>query len=62
MTSSSTPQPHLRAATMTLFPTCASLQDAVDLAESRLPITDKNELFCLMMAYHNTLIQTLSCK
>ena len=42
----------------TLFPTLGSLQEVVDLAESKLPITDKNEMFSLLMSYHNTLLAT----
>ena len=47
----------LRAVPMSLFPTMGSLQEVVDLAESKLPITSPNELFSLLMTYHNTLIQ-----
>lgn len=50
-------QPQLRAASMTLFPTAGTLREVVDLGESRLPITNQNELFALLMVYHNTLLQ-----
>ena len=50
-------QPLLRAVPMALFPTLGSLQEVVDFAESKLPITDKNELFSLLMTYHNTLLK-----
>ena len=63
MTHSATnPQPQLRAAPMALFPTLGSLQDVVDFAESKLPIMDKNDLFSLLMTYHNTLLKVSSCK
>ena len=52
-------QPLLRAVPMTLFPVAGSLQEAVELASSKLPITDKNELFSLLMIYHNTLLSQL---
>lgn len=53
-------QPHIRAAPMALFPTLGSLQEVVDLAESKLPITSKNEVLALLMTYHNTLLKKLS--
>lgn len=43
-----------------LFPTMGSLQEVIDLGESKLPITNKNELLSLLMAYHNTLLSQLS--
>jgi hypothetical protein len=45
---------------MALFPTLGSLQEVVDFSESKLPIKDKNELFSLLMTYHNTLIKQLN--
>lgn len=62
MMSSTNPQPQLRAAPMGLFPTLGSLQECVDFADSKLPITDKNDLFSLLMTYHNTLLKVSSCK
>jgi hypothetical protein len=44
---------------MSLFPTAGSLQEVLDLGESRLPITDRNELRSLLMTYHNTLLSRL---
>jgi hypothetical protein len=52
-------QPGLRPVPMTVFPTLGSLQDVVDLANSKLPITDQNEMFSLLMSYHNTLLKVL---
>ena len=46
----------IQAVTMPMFPRAETLQGAVDLAESQLPITDKNDLFILLMVYHNTLL------
>lgn len=54
---STNPQPQLRAAPMGLFPTLGSLQEVVNYGESKLPITDKNDLFSLLMTYHNTLLK-----
>ena len=55
-------QPPLRAVQMALFPTLGSLQEVVDFAESKLPITDKNEMFSLLMTYHNTMLKEIQCK
>lgn len=46
----------LRAVPMNLFPTLGSLQEVVDLAESKLPITSKNELYALLMTFRNTVL------
>lgn len=45
---------------MSLFPTMNSLQEVHELAESKIPITDKNELYGLLYTYHNTLLKELS--
>lgn len=50
----------LRAVPMSLFPTMGSLQEVVELAESKLPIISRNEMFSLLMTYHNTLLAQLS--
>ena len=55
-TASHAGQPPLRAVHMGLFPTMGSLQDVVDLADSKLPITSRNEVISLLMTYHNTLL------
>lgn len=49
-------QPPLRAVPMALFPTFGSLQDVVDYADSKLPITSKNEISSLLFTWHNTLL------
>lgn len=41
---------------MPVFPTLGSLQEVIDLAESKLPITSKNELTAILRIYHNTLL------
>lgn len=52
-------EPHLRAVPMGLFPTMGSLQEVVDYADSKLPITCRNELCSVLMTYHNTLLKTI---
>ena len=42
-----------------IFPTMVSLQEVIDLAESRLPITDKNAMTALLATYHNTLLKLI---
>ena len=49
-------QPPLRAVHMGLFPTLGSLQEVVDLADSKLPITSRNEVISLLMIMQNTLL------
>jgi len=44
---------------MGLFPTMGSLQEVVDFAESKLPITHKNELTSLLMIWQNTLLSVI---
>lgn len=52
-------QPQIPAVPMNLFPTMDSLNEAIALAESKLPITDYNSLYAVLMVYHNTLIKQL---
>lgn len=53
MPSSLLPKPH------GLFPTMGSLQEVHDLAESKLPITDKNTVTALLMTFQNTLLSEI---
>ncbi len=53
-------QPPLRAVPMKLFPVMDTLDEVVVLAESKLPITSSNELYSLLITYHNTLLSELS--
>ena len=39
-----------------LFPTLGTLQEVYDLAESKLPIIQKNDIVVLLRIYHNTLL------
>ena len=36
-----------------------SLQEVIDFSDTKLPITNKNELFTLLMVYQNTLLKVL---
>jgi hypothetical protein len=59
MTPSDT-QRHLHAVPMNLFPTFGSLRDVVDYAYSTLPVGSENDVFSLLMTYHNTLLAELN--
>ena len=50
-------QPPIRAVHMGVFPTLGTLQEVVDLATTKLPITNVNELYSLLFTYHNTLLK-----
>lgn len=52
-------QPHIREVAMGVFPTMDSVQEVIDMAESKLPITDKNSLQAILAIYHNTLLKAV---
>jgi hypothetical protein len=54
-------QPPVRAEAMGLFPTLTSLQQVIDMANSQLPITTPNQMFSLLMVYHNSLLYQVEC-
>lgn len=45
---------------MPVFPTLGSINEVVELAESKLPITSQNEMFSLLMTFQNTLLKQLN--
>ena len=47
---------------MSLYPTLDNLQAVVDLAESVLPIHNKNTLVGMLYCYHNTLLKVVHKK
>jgi len=49
----------LRPVPLPVFPTLNSLQEVLDLAQSRLPIDSRNEVTTLLLTYHNTLLRQL---
>ena len=59
MTEKTPPKPTIKANVMALFPTLDSLQDVIELGNSKLPITTQNDLYSLLITYHNTLIKEL---
>jgi len=42
---------------MVVYPTLGSLQEVVDLANSKVPVSSKNEMYAMLMIYHNTLLK-----
>ena len=48
---------NIKTKTMSLYPTLESTQEVVELANSKLPITCKNEMYSILMTYHNTLLK-----
>ena len=42
-----------------IYPTMPSLDTVILKAYSELPITDKNQLYAIIMTYHNTLLNQL---
>ena len=42
-----------------VYPTMPSLDTVILKAYSELPITDKNQLYAIIMVYHNTLLEQL---
>ncbi len=42
-----------------IYPTMPSLNTVILKAYSELPITDKNQLYAIIMTYHNTLLAEL---
>jgi hypothetical protein len=52
-------QAPVRAQIMALFPTLDSLEAVLELGQSQLPITTPNQLVCLLMTYHNSLLRQI---
>jgi hypothetical protein len=52
--------PSLRPVPQVLYPTLGSLKEVLELAQSQLPITNKNEVTALLLTYHNTLLRQIS--
>ena len=44
---------------MNLFPTMNNCDEVIQLAKSRLPLKSINEVYSLLMIYHNTLLNQL---
>lgn len=49
----------LRAEPMGLYPTLDNLDAVVDMALSQHPIESRNQLFAMLMIYHNTMLKVM---
>lgn len=54
-------QPDLKRhpAYMNLYPAMPTVLDAIQHIEAQVPVTSQNEMFALLMMYHNTLLNSL---
>lgn len=52
-------QPPIRAVPLMLFPAMSSLNEVVTYATSKVPVISHNEMFSLLMTYHNTLLKVI---
>lgn len=44
----------------TIYPTYKSLDEVVEMANCLLPIKGKNQLYAIIMTYHNTLLSLIN--
>ena len=51
-------QAALRAVPMPLFATMGSIEEAINMASSQLPLVNKNTLMSVLFTYHNSLLLT----
>lgn len=49
----------LAAVPQPIYPTLGSLQEVIDLADSKLPVITRNEMVSLLATYHNTLLKLI---
>ena len=52
--------PRLRAVRMSLFPTLNNLDEAVKYAQSKFPESSKNDVYSVLMAFQNTLLNSIN--
>ena len=45
---------------MALYPTMDSLNEAVQYIESQVPVDSSNQMYSLLMIYHNTLLKAVA--
>lgn len=53
-------QPKVHPAHMSLYPTMDSTTEAIAYIESQIPINTPNEVFGLLMIYHNSLLKQIA--
>ena len=52
--------PKVHPAHMSLYPTMDSTTEAIAYIESQIPINTPNEVFGLLMIYHNSLLKQIA--
>lgn len=50
----------LSVVSMPLFPTLGSVQEVIELANSKIPVTHQNEMYSLLMTFQNTLLKEIN--
>lgn len=43
----------------TVYPTMDSINEVIELASSKVPLTKRNEMYALLMTFQNTLLKLL---
>lgn len=54
------PNADVNAMKMSIYPSMNSVTEAISFIESQVPIQSKNEMFSLLMMFHNTLLKELT--
>ena len=44
---------------MSLYPTLGSLAEVIQMADSKMPVSHRNEMFAILMVFQNTLLKQL---
>ena len=44
---------------MNIYPTLGSVQEVVELANSKLPVVSQNVMYALLMTFQNTLLKAI---
>jgi hypothetical protein len=43
----------------TIYPTMDSINEVIELASSKVPVTKRNEMYALLMTFQNTLLKLM---
>jgi hypothetical protein len=54
------PNADVNAMKMSIYPSMNSVTEAISFIESQVPVQSKNEMFSLLMMFHNTLLKELT--
>lgn len=53
------PNADVNAMKMSIYPSMNSVTEALSFIEAQVPVQSKNEMFSLLMMYHNTLLKEI---